>query len=556
MLTESLKKTVADLLKIGPRAPGSWKELEAAEYLKGRLSEMGYDAAIESFNSASHMASEAVLEACARSEKFETLPTQFSPAGDVRGTLVFLGYEKHPAIDIEGDLSGKIGVLMINAASIPERIDYILQLERNGLEGLIVVTPLMDLLNAKIVRYPEVKKLPTVTVSYRSGCELMRREGEEFRLAVMHEGAPRSESVNVVATLPGACRHWIAVSAHMDTAAFAPGAFDNAGGIAMLLQVAEHFANKKLPATVHFVCSGSEEYGLLDCCGAGGEAFYKSREGDLENCVAHIEIDDIGQWLGMLDVDCGGSGRFKKAVKNIETKVRYRLNEQNNPSCDHGAAVKRGIPYIWFSDAHLVRPPYHTPEDKLEALNFDKMAGYFDFIKDSVEALANEAPFYPYVTDGNRMMRPARFEDIPDILEITKSAFGPVCHDKLTEDFFGEKIGGKEWHDYKNPAVKAQVENNIYWVIVCEMYCKVVGYATCSLDFERGIAQIGNNAVHPDFQGRGIGKAMQSEIARRMDEEGFDKFRVSTLSNDVPAQKVYEKLGYKKYIEGIHYLKK
>ena len=103
--------------------------------------------------------------------------------------------------------------------------------------------------------------------------------------------------------------------------------------------------------------------------------------------------------------------------------------------------------------------------------------------------------------------------------------------------------------------MKAQCERNIYQVIVCEIDGEVVGYATMDLDFQRGVAMIGNNAVLPEHQGKGIGKAMQNEINRRMIESGFSKIKVSTLDNDVAAQKVYEKLGFEKILGTLNYLK-
>lgn len=555
MLRDKLKKTVSDLLEIGPRAPGSLKELEAAEYVKKRFTEIGLDANIERVKSASHLAKEASLENLDSGENFEALPVQFSPAGNVKGKLLFLGYEKNPAIDLNSDLSEKIGLLSPNSATHKERIEYLLNLEKQGLEGLIVATPLMDMRNSKILRYPEIKKLPIITVSWRDACKLSRCKNQTFHLNVDHESGQRNETVNVVAKLKGESENWIAVSAHIDSAAFSPGALDNAAGAAMLLELAEYFSGKKFPANIIFAATGSEEYGMTDMCGAGGEGFYKARESELENCVAHIEIDDIGNCLGMLDLEYGGCGKFKELISQTKSSVKFKMRENNTPGCDHGAAVKRGIPYAWFCDAHFTRPQYHTPHDNLEFADFEKMASYFNIIKDTVETLAKEKPFYPWTHDDERTIRPAHYSDIPAICEITKQAFGPVNHDRMIRDFFGEKSGGKDWHEYKNAEIEAQCKGNIYWVIVCEIENKVVGYATYILDPKRGIAEIGNNAVLPEFQGKGIGKAMQREAQRRMDEEGFSKFKVTTLSNDIAAQKVYEKLGYKKYIESYHYLK-
>ena len=91
---------------------------------------------------------------------------------------------------------------------------------------------------------------------------------------------------------------------------------------------------------------------------------------------------------------------------------------------------------------------------------------------------------------------------------------------------------------------------------MCELAGHVVAYATYHIDAGRGLGEIGNNAVHPDHQGQGIGKAMQQEIARRWDEEGIRRRVVSTLSNDLAAQHVYEGLGFQRLIDMIHYVRR
>lgn len=556
MIKENIEKTVRELSeKIGCRAPGSTKELDAAEYLKAQLAEAGLDAVIERFQSASHLVAKSSVTVSGKT--FESMPSQFSAAGKVAGKLVFLGYENNSKINGEEKLSGKIGLLMPSAnVNIPQRINYLLRLENQGLDGLIVVSSGLDIITPKTVRYPEIKTMPIAVVSWRSGAELASLEGKKVDLEIIHEGKMRAESVNLVAKIPGKTKRWITVSAHMDSAAGSPGALDNAGGSAMLLELAKNFKGREFQNTIYFVFTGSEEYGMLDMCGAGSEAFYKRREDDIENCVAHIEIDDIGNRLGMPDVQWAGSGKFLKTIKDAASGTSYKFNRKNNPSCDHGAAVKRGIPYMWLTDALFERPVYHTKEDKIDFMDFEKAASYYPFLEKEIEKLASCEQFYPYIKEGDMTIRPAYFSDIPAIFEVNKEAFGPVSMARMAEDFFGEKLGGKNWYDYKGEDVANQLRSNIYLAIVCVTGNRAVGYATASYDFTTGTASIGNNAVHPEFQGRGIGKALQKEIARRMDEEGFTKFKVTTLSVDIPAQKIYEKLGYVRYSENINYLKK
>lgn len=551
-----IAERLSRLCEIGPRAPGSWAELKAAEYIRETFKNSGIDAQIETFESPSHLAFRSSLTEIGNCKFFTSLPTQFSPVGKITGELVYIGtFDSHLSDDM--DLNGKIGLLIPSGSGgIAERIDFILGLEKRGLAGLIVICSTMDLINAKIVRYPEIKRLPSVAVSWRTGSELKALEGQNILLEVEHEKHIRNESQNVVVKVQGEGKYWLTVSAHYDTAAFCPGAADDGAGTAVVMELAERFANKKLPATVYFLFTGSEEYGGLDMTGAGCKAFYRKHSHEIDNCVAHIDIDDIGNLLGSFQLMVAGPRAFKDTLKSITSPFKYNMHDKTAPSCDHGAAVMFGIPYVWLSDFFEGRPYFHSSDDKLEYIDMRKLEGYFNYINDLILKFASAGPYYPYVKDSGMLIRPAHFNDIPVILDITRQAFGPVSMDRMRQDLFSEKLGGKEWHEYKNREVEATLKANIYSAIVCEIDGKVAGYATVFYDTERGIANIGNNAVYPEYQGRGIGKAMQAEIKRRMLEEGYKKFAVSTLSNDIAAQKIYEKLGYEKYIENFNYLKK
>ena len=557
MLKENLTRNLHEIIDLGPRASGSLDELAAAEYIKKRLDKFGLnEVTIEPFKSASHLALDAELNDLDDNQKFESLPCLFSPGGTVSGELIFIGHCHNTYIENEQDLSGKIG-LINPSGSIPERIKFVLELERRGLEGLIVASPAFDLINTKVIRYPEIKRMPNISVSWRTACQLKKREGHKFTLNVTQQQKPRNESVNVVGKITGKSEAWLVSSAHLDTTAYSVGANDNASGSAALLELARQVATETEPdATIYFLFSGSEEYGSTDGCGAGAKAFYKKHQAHIKNCIAHIEIDDIGHLLCPQDVYIGGNKKFIDLFKQLTKDKTVRVTEKYNPGCDHGSAIQHGVPFVWFTNAMLAWPVYHTPQDCLEFVDINMIVNTFKIIKDSVNLLSSCKTFLPYITKGERLIRPAHYSDINEIKNITRLAFEPVSLDKMAEDYFATKLGDIAWHEHKNKSVESQCRANIYQVIVCELNGKTVGFATMAVDLERDIAEIGNNAVHPDFQGMGLGKAMQQEIMRRMVESGFDKFKVSTLTNDIAAQKVYEKLGFEKIISGIYYLKK
>ena len=553
MLKSNLENNLNQILGIGPRAPGSWKELEAAEFINEQFQNYGYDSEIKMFSSGSHNATNASLYV--EDKEFEILPSQFSPEGKVRGELLYLGDCSDP-FGLKKQSKGKIGIVFASE-NFENRLKFLLDYEAAGMAALIVISNRQDNIETKNIRFDQIKRMPITACGWGTGNELVTLEGENAELTVNWCEKPRdNESQNVVAVLPGTGPYWMAVSGHHDTAPYAPGAMDNGGGTCLLMETAKEFAGKQFPVTIYFVSTGSEENGGMDCTGAGAKAFYRDMKDQIENCIGHVEIDDIGNVLGIPEVFYRGNKKFTDLLLDDNIRGKYKVTKKDFYSCDNGAPSKLGLPFIWFTDAiSIPRVWYHTPDDTKDKMCIDKLAMHFDYIRETVERLAQSQPFYPYFRQDDLLIRPARYEDKDAVKEITKLAFEPVTVTKMQEKYFGLELGDTPWHVYKNRDVDYIFEHRLDQVVVCEKNNEIVGYATAIYNHEKMIAEIGNNAVHPDYQGQGIGKAMQREIARRMLEDGFERFEVQTLSCDIAAQKVYEKLGYERITENIIYLK-
>lgn len=548
-----IRKVVRRLsIEIGPRAPGSPAELEAAQWIRSEFDAMGFSAEINQFESPSCTCVGSKLTAEGRI--FCSTPIQFSPAGNVAGEFVFLGDEE--MADSTDFKPGAVGMLM-PVAGLFDRQRLVRELAEKGLGGLVIITPMTDTVNGKIVRDPTQQRMPLVTVTHDVAESLMRHVGRIVELTVtttqsIHDGI----SQNVVATIKGTGPHWIAVCAHYDSASSSPGALDNACGVAALLAVARRLHGTNHKATIHFIASGSEEYGGMDMTGRGMLTFFDRMRDDLENCVCLIDIDDIGHKIGTPICYVAGPKPFREKVASAPVTLRHLFKERRKfEGGDNGAAHQFGVPYVWFYD-HSLKTYYHTPKDTIRHADFKKVAMFVDDIEAMTRHLADFGPFSSYMRTESVTVRPARFEDIPSICDITGKAFEPVSLARMRQDFFSERLGGRNWCEYKCQELEEFCHQRIYQVVVAESAGRVVGYATWLFDAKQGIAEIGNNAVHPEFQGKGIGKAMQKEIEHRMREEGFTKFTVNTLGVDIAAQRLYEKLGYMRYAESIYYLKK
>ena len=110
-----------------------------------------------------------------------------------------------------------------------------------------------------------------------------------YCLTVTVESLP---SQNVVAEKSGSGEGVVVLGAHYDTVPNVEGANDNGSGTAVILAIAEDWAEQPLPFTVRFIAFGSEEVGLR------GSAHY----------VNSLSADQRDGIIAMLNFDALGSG--------------------------------------------------------------------------------------------------------------------------------------------------------------------------------------------------------------------------------------------------------
>ncbi len=78
---------------------------------------------------------------------------------------------------------------------------------------------------------------------------------------------------------------------------------------------------------------------------------------------------------------------------------------------------------------------------------------------------------------------------------------------------------------------------------------KIVGYQISTTKIING--HLARLAVHPEYQGQGIGYAIVYDLLRRFDYLGLIQVTVNTQSNNVPSLKLYEQLGFVRAVEEI-----
>lgn len=194
---------------------------------------------------------------------------------------------------------------------------------------------------------------------------------------------------NVIATLPGKntevdkkvyilCAHYDSIS--NDPYNNAPGADDNASGVAALLLAAEHMSSEEFNATIRFIAFAAEEQGLI-----GSQRYAQEMFGKNEQILAVINLDMIAWWEQGVKYDLNitanaNSQWLSDYLYWVNTKyVNMPLDRRTNDSAwwgDHSSFWDYGYPavdafeaYNWYSEDF--NPDYHTTKDTLDKLNLD-----------------------------------------------------------------------------------------------------------------------------------------------------------------------------------------
>ncbi|GAA1568826.1 hypothetical protein GCM10009789_22820 [Kribbella sancticallisti] len=170
---------------------------------------------------------------------------------------------------------------------------------------------------------------------------------------------------NLIATRPGfnpAAPHVI-VGAHLDTVPQAPGAEDNASGIAVLLGTAETLQNNGLPTM--FIAFGAEEprgdgdnrhhYGSRAYVASMPAAQRRAMRG-------MVSLDRVG--VGSVVPVCSAQANqldLQRAVRAAATRARVQTRGCTNRSSDHWSFVRAGLPGVRLGSTPYAA--YHSARD-------------------------------------------------------------------------------------------------------------------------------------------------------------------------------------------------
>jgi aminopeptidase YwaD len=404
---EYVKKLAVD---IGSRPSGTDAERRSADWILSELERLGLDSRIEEFEAYTGSVKAKKLEAL---EPYKAeIPCEVMPlsgstgAKGVIGDLLYL--DSYDEEYITHEVSGKI---IITSGMPANRDRAFAQLKRYKPAGMIIIESTPGAMAKNLWGSPTFRKkyvdIPMVRVTFEDGVKLVKSGAKSMRLkAVNEEKTIRTQ--NVVAEIKGTLRpeEIIVVGGHYDTVLEVSGAGDNAGGTAIMLELARVFKARGTKRTMRFVAWGCEELGLLGSreyakrLREASEVAKKANEEantELDYTVLCLNLDVHGGLIGTNSAKILGPPELTSAVRLLskEKGVVFKVSEEVYSS-DGTSLSAVGVPSVSLSRETPTNLLMHTREDEEKWLSPDALRTHGAFAEEFLTRYVAEAAAWPF----------------------------------------------------------------------------------------------------------------------------------------------------------------
>ncbi len=264
-------------------------------------------------------------------------------------------------------------------------------------------------------RHYELPESMEKTVSY------IKQEFRNFGFNPQLQVFGNQAFCNVITEITGTNKknEIIIIGAHYDSVWLSPGADDNASGIAGLLEIAATLASNNYLRTIRFVAFANEEYPFSGTENMGSRIYARSVAEKNETIIGMFSLEMLGFYsdkAGSQKYPAGAgwfypdTANFIALIGNLYSRSLLvdAINYYSSVSVpvqglvapeflvpdisrsDHASFWEIGYPAVMITDtANFRNINYHTVGDRIETLDFKRMAGVVSGLSIMIENLAN-----------------------------------------------------------------------------------------------------------------------------------------------------------------------
>ncbi|MDT8390307.1 MAG: M28 family metallopeptidase [Lentisphaeria bacterium] len=393
---------------IGPRHGGSANEAKAAAYIHGFFAELGLRSGYDDYPIYSFEKAEAELTT-PDGHQFPCKPfpmTAGTPAEGVTGETVFL--EDADAVFLDDGVTGRI-VVTFNTFDRAAH-DRFAALNPAGLVSIQSAHSQLHVA-APWRHMPEsgVETIPSVCMTYSDGLALIEDRPAALTLQSKTTGEGWRAGKNVIADLPGSepGDEVIIMCAHYDSVWTGPGAFDNGGGTAALMELARVYKEKGSKYTLRFCAFGGEEMGLW-----GSKSYVQSlrdqtdadtpenarEQTQLNNVRFVINLDMMGMRFGRSNALILGHPDIAASVRLLANRRRYAIGIQEDKiySSDNKFFNLMGIPSLSFNRMGFANGQGHTAGDTIDNCSPGGIAHIAQFVEAWIDDYLMDLHTFPF----------------------------------------------------------------------------------------------------------------------------------------------------------------
>lgn len=371
------------------RPAGSPECERAADMIAEEVRALGGEVTFEPFSFPYFKIDRAVFQVTEPYQK-EYEVTGVAHSGEIDGDYSFRYVERATEFDLDG-VDG--GIVMINKL---DREQYT-AVAKSPADGFITVNGKFydDRANSDLGQGRIGKKTleagvkPGFFVRTADGIEMITRGASKVHCELkQHEITV--DTANVVSIIPGTeiPDEYITFSAHYDSVDVGVGAYDNATGVAALLDLYRCFMENKPKRTLVFLWCGAEERGLI-----GSKEFVKKHPEIMEKTRMEINFDLIGCAIGYDGVSIAAAESVCEFMRNFAAERRHSfVVSRHAASSDSTSFAGAGIPsfnFYRYGEADI-----HNRHDILFPLYEKTLGPTVEFVRDFVAACdQTEVPF-------------------------------------------------------------------------------------------------------------------------------------------------------------------